>query len=168
MGSHLISRAVSADCLTADRRGEARRMQALSKQLEAVLNDKQQQEVTQLFRSMDCDGSGELSRGEVDDFFSHQGQRPRALGLLDSNGDGNITWSEWNHFFLRLDALGKGKVNGILKILKDIADRKMQHQTEHHHSTAERGGPQPPKVSRRKSERRNSAHRNEVSSAGQQ
>ena len=78
----------------------------LSQPLLDVLDTDQQSAVKNIFNTMDCDGNGMLSNDEVKKFFAEEGQRtPRALNLLDVNGDGNVTFVEWVNFLEQLAKL---------------------------------------------------------------
>ena len=99
--------------------------QELPQPLLDVLDADQQAAVRDIFNAMDSDSSGELSPGEVKEFFSEEGQRtPRSLSLLDANGDGGVTFAEWAAFLVQLAQLGGGKggrVYGTLKLLSEIS-----------------------------------------------
>jgi hypothetical protein len=101
-----------------------------SQEMCAALDEGQRRAAEDIFNAIDSDGSGMLSGAEVDSFFSEDGQpKPRSLRLLDPNGDGKVTWSEGEACWLKLANLEEGsKVDGILKLLKEISDRRVKEK----------------------------------------
>ena len=65
-----------------------------SQALRDALDASHQRVVSDLFDAIDRDGSGVLSKAEVDDFFSGPaGTKPWSLNALDANSDGQVTWA---------------------------------------------------------------------------
>lgn len=94
--------------------------------LASEMTQEQQQQLVRLFDMIDLDGGGSLGLDEIQAFFSpspgQPGQLPRALKLLDADGDGVITWREWVVFFEELHH--RGHMDGTLKMLFEIASSK--------------------------------------------
>ena len=100
-----------------------------SQALRDALDASHQRVVSDLFDAIDRDGSGVLSKAEVDDFFSGPaGKKPWSLNVLDANGDGQVTWAEWDEFFVRLARLGGDMVPDIIKQLEEIATSKIKEE----------------------------------------
>ena len=71
-------------------------MQQPSQALRDALDASHQRVVSDLFDAIDRDGSGVLSKAEVDDFFSGPaGTKPWSLNALDANGDGQLSFGEF-------------------------------------------------------------------------
>jgi hypothetical protein len=81
-----------------------------------------QKDINYLFDLIDTDGSGLLSKAEVDIFFSSSTATPlpRVIRLLDTDGDGWISPDEWNQFFADLHV--RGNLESSMKMLKGIAE----------------------------------------------